>query len=63
MKEYYEQVLFDNTRRLLREIREIKADFGYSTQDIFGYSTQDILLAMIASAIITKPLPVPIKKD
>lgn len=48
MKEYYEQVLFDNTRRLLREIREIKADCGYSTQDI--------LLAMIVSAILSKPM-------
>lgn len=54
MKEYYERELFDNTRRMLREIREIKADCGYSTEEI--------LLAMIASAIMTKPLPVPTKK-
>lgn len=53
-KEYYEEVLFGNTRRILREIREIKADCGYSTEEI--------LLAMIASAIMTKPLPVPIEK-
>ena len=49
------EVFFGNVRSILREIREIKAECGYSTQDI--------LLAMIASAIITKPLPVPVKKD
>ncbi len=54
MKEHYEQTLFDNTRRILREIREIKADCGYSTEEI--------MLAIIASAIITKPLPVPMEK-
>jgi len=54
MTKDYERALFDNARRLLREIREIKADCGYSTEEI--------LLAMIASAIITKPLPVPIEK-
>ena len=53
-KEYYEEVLFGNTRRILREIREIKTDCGYSTEEI--------LLAMIASAILTKPLPVPTEK-
>lgn len=48
-------IFFANVRSILREISKIKAPCGYSTQDI--------LLAMIASAIITKPLPVPIKKD
>lgn len=54
MTEDYEHELFNDTRRILREIREIKADCGYSTEEI--------LLAMIASAILTKPLPVPIEK-
>lgn len=46
------EVFFGNVRSILREIREIKADYGYSTQDI--------LLAMIVSAILTKPTAIPI---
>ena len=43
MNEDYERELFNDTRRILREIREIKADCGYSTVEI--------LLAMIVSAL------------
>ncbi len=42
------EVFFGNVRSILREIREIKAECGYSTQDI--------LLAMIVSAILSKPM-------
>ena len=55
MNDYYKNAFFGNVRSILREIRKIKADCGYSTEEI--------LLAMIASAILTRPLPVPIEKD
>ncbi len=42
------EAFFGNVRSILREIREIKAECGYSTQDI--------LLAMIVSAILSKPM-------
>ena len=48
MNEDCERELFNDTRRILREIREIKAECGYSAQDI--------LLAMIVSAILSKPM-------
>jgi len=40
------ELYFDTVRRLLREIKAIKQDVGYSTEEI--------LLAMIATAIISK---------
>jgi len=48
MNEYCKNVFFGNVRSILREVREIKSDCGYSTEEI--------LLAMIVSAILSKPM-------
>jgi Fe-S-cluster formation regulator IscX/YfhJ len=48
MNEDYKNVFFGNVRSILREIREIKSDCGHSTEEI--------LLAIIVSAILSKPM-------